>query len=69
MNRTYGTVVPGTTSFVGAMNTFINSSIPGAPGRMDIGSSADISANLGSKLTDVNNNPGGGTIMNVGKVQ
>ncbi|NDB97217.1 MAG: hypothetical protein EBZ78_13845 [Verrucomicrobia bacterium] len=69
VNRTYGYVVPGTVSFMGAMNTFINSSIPGAAGRMDIDSTAAITANLGSKLTDVNNNPGGGTIMNVGKVR
>ncbi len=69
VNRTYGTVVPGTTSFTGAMNTFINTSIPGAAGRMDIGSSADITSNLGSKLSDVNNNAGQGTVMSVGRVQ
>ncbi|NBQ64975.1 MAG: hypothetical protein EBT95_05485, partial [Verrucomicrobia bacterium] len=67
VNRTYGTVVPGTTSFMGLLgNKFVNTANSQS---MTIGSSADITgAFTGGKLTDFASG-GTGTVMNVGKVQ
>ena len=67
VNRTYGTVVPGTTSFTGANgNYFLNR---GNGISMTIGNSGQIAgAFTGGMLTDVGSG-GAGTVMNVGKVQ
>ena len=67
VNRTYGTVVPGTTSFTGANgNYFLNR---GNGISMTIGDSGQIAgAFTGGKLTDVGSG-GAGTVMSVGKVQ
>ncbi|NBU69835.1 MAG: hypothetical protein EBS49_09570, partial [Verrucomicrobia bacterium] len=67
VNRTYGTVVPGTTSFTGGNgNYFLNR---GNGISMTIGNSGDITgAFTGGKLTDFGSG-GTGTVMNVGKVQ
>jgi hypothetical protein len=67
VNRTYGTVVPGTTSFMGANgNYFLNRANSTS---MTIGNSGDISsAFMGGKLTDVGSG-GTGMVMSVGRVQ
>ena len=67
VNRTYGTVVPGTTSFTGGNgNYFLNR---GNGISMTIGNSGDIAgAFTGGKLTDIGSG-GTGTVMSVGKVQ
>jgi hypothetical protein len=67
VNRTYGTVVPGTTSFTGANgNYFLNR---GNGSSMTIGNSGQIAgAFTGGMLTDVGSG-GAGTVMSVGKVQ
>jgi hypothetical protein len=67
VNMNYGSVVPGTTSFIGAngnyfMNTANNTS-------MTIANSQHITdAFTGGKMTDVGSG-GAGSVMNVGKVQ
>jgi hypothetical protein len=67
VNRTYGTVVPGTTSFTGGNgNYFLNR---GNGISMTIGNSGDIAgAFTGGKLTDIGSG-GTGTVMSVGRVQ
>ena len=69
VNRTYGTVVPGTTSFTGANGNYFLNRNNGNPISMTIGNSGDITGAFnGSKLTDIGSG-GTGTVMNVGKVQ
>jgi hypothetical protein len=66
VNRTYGSVVPGMTSFTGANgNYFLNTANSQS---MTIGNSANIlSALTGGQMRE--NGLGGATVMNVGRVQ
>ena len=68
VNRSYGTVVPGTVSFMGGNgNYFLNT---GNGQSMTIANSGDIGGAFTSgKLTDVGSSLPNGTVMNVGKVQ
>ncbi|NDA10428.1 MAG: hypothetical protein EBZ07_06240 [Verrucomicrobia bacterium] len=69
VNRTYGSVVPGTTSFTGANGNYFLNRNNGNPISMTIGNSGDITgAFTGGKLTDIGSG-GSGTVMSVGKVQ
>ncbi len=66
VNRTYGTVVPGATSFIGSVNQFLNTANNTS---MSIANSQHITdAFTGGKMTDVGSG-GAGSVMNVGKVQ
>ena len=65
VNRTYGSVVPGTVSFMGAANNFLNTANSAS---MSIANSGNIvSALSGGQMSE--NGVGGATVMNVGKVQ
>jgi hypothetical protein len=66
VNRTYGSVVPGTVSFMGANgNTFLNTANSAS---MSIANSGNIvSALSGGQMTE--NGAGGATVMNVGRVR
>jgi hypothetical protein len=66
VNRTYGSVVPGTVSFIGANgNNFLNTANSAS---MSIANSGNIvSALSGGQMRE--NGAGGATVMNVGKVQ
>ena len=67
VNMNYGSVVPGTTSFIGASGNNFHNTANGVS--MTIANSGNISsAFTGGKLTDVNSG-GAATVMNVGKVQ
>lgn len=67
VNMNYGSVVPGTTSFIGASGNNFRNTANGVS--MTIANSGNISsAFTGGQLTDVNSG-GAGTVMNVGKVQ
>jgi hypothetical protein len=66
VNRTYGSVVPGTVSFMGANgNTFLNTANSAS---MSIANSGNIvSALSGGQMRE--NGVGGATVMNVGRVR
>ena len=66
VNRTYGSVVPGTVSFMGANgNTFLNTANSAS---MSIANSGNIvSALSGGQMRE--NGAGGATVMNVGRVR
>jgi hypothetical protein len=66
VNRTYGSVVPGTVSFMGANgNNFLNTANSAS---MSIANSGNIvSALSGGQMSE--NGAGGATVMNVGRVQ
>jgi hypothetical protein len=65
VNRTYGSVVPGTVSFMGAANNFLNTANSAS---MSIANSGNIvSALSGGQMSE--NGVGGATVMNVGKVR
>jgi len=66
VNRTYGSVVPGTVSFMGANgNTFLNTANSAS---MSIANSGNIvSALSGGQMSE--NGAGGATVMNVGRVR
>jgi hypothetical protein len=66
VNRTYGSVVPGTVSFIGANgNNFLNTANSAS---MSIANSGNIvSALSGGQMRE--NGAGGATVMNVGKVR
>ena len=68
VNRTYGTVVPGTVSFMGGLGNHFHNTGNGIS--MSIANSSDISGAFSSgKLTDIGSSAPNGTVMNVGKVQ
>ena len=65
VNRTYGSVVPGTVSFMGAANNFLNTANSAS---MSIANSGNIvSALSGGQMRE--NGVGGATVMNVGRVR
>ena len=66
LNRTYGSVVPGTVSFMGANgNTFLNTANSAS---MSIANSGNIVSALGGGQMS-ENGAGGATVMNVGRVR
>jgi hypothetical protein len=65
VNRTYGSVVPGTVSFMGAGNNFLNTANSAS---MSIANNGNIvSALNGGQMRE--NGVGGATVMNVGRVR
>ena len=65
VNRTYGSVVPGTVSFMGTANNFLNTANSAS---MSIANSGNIvSALSGGQMRE--NGVGGATVMNVGRVR
>ncbi len=65
VNRTYGSVVPGTVSFMGTANNFLNTANSAS---MSIANSGSIvSALSGGQMRE--NGVGGATVMNVGRVR